>query len=393
MDRRILIAVAVVVAVVAASALATACWDGPDDSEVPVGPDDPEVPESDDGLPDGFSFDETTNTLSADQPVDWHVFDMHHMFYDDDRTVYDGYSVGDARTLVLEPGEYTIEAGGERFTVSIGGTVHRDCDWIYDLGGVRYPVRIGFDIDLEEFYEATAESSEMNSRNRSDDLAGYLFRELPGLVDVGGTVRQIESALASEFVRIGGSVGDRQGYADFIAGFVQLCVTYPSSMPDHRGQYDMMVWGHSDYWCVPLETLYHMVGDCEDTSALVCAIYDAAGYDWAIGGYTGHVYAGVSIDGYVAPGDERVRYLGSFAKESFHTGIDGYAMERYGGGGTLVTVEPVEYTDTVYRSVETIFDQIPVGYLLPGNEQFDRDTYWGWSGFYTEDTKVVVPAV
>lgn len=59
--------------------------------------------------------------------------------------------------------------------------------------------------------------------------------------------------------------------------------------------------GESKYWKFPLETLYCMGGDCEDTSILYCALAKALGLDtdpviFEVP-FLGHMRAGVSVDG------------------------------------------------------------------------------------------------
>ena len=62
-------------------------------------------------------------------------------------------------------------------------------------------------------------------------------------------------------------------------------------------QYDSDSMGTDEYWKYPLETLFDENGDCEDTSILFCAMAKAAGYDCALIIYSGHMAAGINIDG------------------------------------------------------------------------------------------------
>jgi hypothetical protein len=62
-------------------------------------------------------------------------------------------------------------------------------------------------------------------------------------------------------------------------------------------QTDELSKGHSEYWRLPVETLYDRCGDCEDTSILCAAIYKAMGYKSAIIIMTGHIAVGLSLDG------------------------------------------------------------------------------------------------
>ncbi|MGN1045288.1 MAG: InlB B-repeat-containing protein [Candidatus Methanomethylophilaceae archaeon] len=61
--------------------------------------------------------------------------------------------------------------------------------------------------------------------------------------------------------------------------------------------YDQDSMGEEEYWKYPVETLFDMNGDCEDTSILFCAIVKAMGYDCAMLLFDGHMAAGVTFDG------------------------------------------------------------------------------------------------
>ena len=62
-------------------------------------------------------------------------------------------------------------------------------------------------------------------------------------------------------------------------------------------QYDSDSMGKDEYWKYPLETLFDECGDCEDTSFLFCAMAKAGGYDCALILYSGHMAAGIHVDG------------------------------------------------------------------------------------------------
>lgn len=348
--------------VILAALLGPWASEGPD---VPDDPDDPVLPEYpfDNQIPEGFSFDQRKNILSATGVVSWHVFDMYHTFMEDRYTEYHGEDfVSDS--VELAPGGYVITVGDEEFEVRVAGDVERTFSWKYRVGNVAESVSVTVSIPMEEFMEACDPNRVWNRETLA--VHTYMpFEQLPRLVVVDDVIRSLESSLEKEFLRIGGDPGDRQGFADFMACFVQLGIKYPPTV--YSGQFDYYVWGSDEYWCVPLETLYHGIGDCEDTSALLCALYLVAGYDAAMGGHSGHVFAGVVIDDF----QERVLVDYSYYKLSYAYGIIGFDI-----GG-----KPV-YGDSLYRSVETIRGQLPVGYLATGNDSLDKKTFWGYAGFY-----------
>ncbi len=309
-------------------------------------------------LPDGFSMDPESRSISSEVPVDWHITDLYHPYYDGhDR--YRGESIRDTDIITLSPGRYEIVSCGESFVVLVRGSMDFDASWRYDDGSAVHDVGLEYTIDFDDFMDSADRSRLFNTSS------SYRFDSLTDLVEVGDTIASIERSLSSEYQRIGGSVSDRQGYADFIASFVQLTIVYPSTIPGHSGAFDYSLYGKSEYWATPLETLYYGIGDCEDTSALLCALYEAAGYRSAMGGISGHVFAGVALDTYEQSSEERLKSL------------DPYRSYR-----PAVRTMSVDDTEVTFYAVETIYDQVPAGYLTSGDMWFDMNTQWGISGFY-----------
>ena len=82
-----------------------------------------------------------------------------------------------------------------------------------------------------------------------------------------------------------------EGYSDKMRAtaalwFVQTSIRYTS---------DQELYGCSEFWATPLETLYLHRGDCEDTSVLLCSLYLAMGLDCVLLDYDGHEAVGVSL--------------------------------------------------------------------------------------------------
>ncbi len=310
-------------------------------------------------LPDGISFDPASGSFTSASVTVWHVFDNLHAHMVNRSTVYTG-ATSSSDTWVPGTGSYTVTVGGGTFDVIVPGEITRVVEpWDYDMDGVVHRVSVTYSIPLDDYLAATGASALFNDKSNRE----YRFELLPQLVVVDGTIAELESALESEFVRIGGSVSDRQAYADFLAAFVQLTIEYPPMVDG--GSYDTLVWGKDEYWCVPLETLYHRIGDCDDTAALLCSLYKAAGYDVAMGGHAGHVFAGVALDDFTECTPERLKKL--------NIGYYGLATRN---------VQVADGRSLDFYAVETIRDQNPVGYLSGGDSHLDRETWWGKAGFY-----------
>ena len=71
-------------------------------------------------------------------------------------------------------------------------------------------------------------------------------------------------------------------------GFVQTAIVYKT---------DSQVFGQSEFWTYPVETLYLHSGDCEDKSILLCSIFGALGFDSVLLDFDGHMAVAVDADG------------------------------------------------------------------------------------------------
>ena len=382
------------VAVVAVAVVAVVVLGSADDT------DDRLMPAEVVGMPDTYVFDDGDGTIDAGKPVDWKIFDLYHGYCNDKAdekyplySKYTGYEIKDTQTIQLSPGKYAITAEDTEFTVFLDGYVKKTLSWTYDMDGVKHDVSADTKFTVYEFIsdcEANkafnkAASEEVPMADKTMEKHGYMFYDLPKLAVVDRAIEDLASSIKDAYRGIGGSVNDRQGYADFIASAVQLTVEYPPSVPGE--QYDYYIWGCDEYWGVPLETLYYMVGDCEDTSALLCALYEASGFDAAMGGKVGHVFVGVHIDDFSEVDRSRLNDLGvGSGYRLSHT----HAIEKLDCKGKDVYYPDVPADqEKYYYAVETIEDQIPVGYLNNGDSGLNEYTkLWGWAGFYTKDTVV-----
>ena len=325
---------------------------------------DPQVPEPDDPHEGWLQVDASTGTVSFDGSVSWHVRDLLSPCYTKqgvEWVEYEGYG-GEGDRVHLDSGFYRITVDGMSADVSIPGKVDRSAGWSYIFRGVSHRIDITYSIDVDDLAEQRSKGMEYNSGSRT-----HRFEDLPGMAAVTDDVAALESLLESEFVRIGGDPENRQAYADFLASFVQCGISYPQSVYDgdeRRGE-DMSLYGSDEYWASPLETLNLVSGDCEDTSVLLCALYLAAGYDAAVGGKNGHVFAGVGIDGFREVSNAELEALDPYRtyKLTFSAPVEGFG-------------DP----DVLFYAVETIYSQLPVGYI--GTVTFGSNTPWGITGFY-----------
>ncbi len=354
-SEQILAVVAVAIVVVAAAAVAV-WWPRGDGSDSAAEPE----------YPDGVTGDLSEGVLSYSEETVWHIYDLMESYYVRQGgsavwAPYEGYDVV-ASSIRLDPGVYRVSVGSGEFDVTVPGTVERTAEWSYDYGGTVFAVSVTYYLDVEEVSAQRDRSVEFNSGDGKGS-----FSNLPEMVEVTPSVVALESALAEEFLRIGGSVDDRQGYADFLASFPQLAVAYPASVSGTGTDYAL--YGEDEYWARPLETMWRQCGDCEDTAALLCALYAAAGYQTAMGGYPGHVFAGVALDGFEETSPERLKEM------------DRYRTYRLACSVPVEGTCDGELAETVFYAVETIFQQAPAGYLTNA-DCFGMNTRWGVAGFY-----------
>ncbi len=350
-DVTILVILVAAFAVVLASTFFDSASRSSDDMEEPL-------------YPSGISVDQSSDTVWYTSETEWHIMDLLKPYYVEERydwVKYEGYTET-GMSISLEPGMYHITTPSCEFDVVITGPIQRSMSWTYIMDGVPYEVSVSFSIDAE----ATAEQRTCGIKEGG---TRQNFSALPGKVIVDDSIRGLTDVLEREYLRIGGSTSDRQSYADFLASFVQEAIPYPHRIAGHGEDYSL--YGEDEYWARPLETLALMSGDCEDTSILICAIYTAAGYEAAVGGMHGHVFAGVALDDFEERSEEErealddIRTYGS----SHHTPVEGFCAEYL--------------KDTVFYAVETIYGQMYVGYLLSGNTYYGDNTLWGIGGFYT----------
>ncbi len=354
---------------------------GRDDTDPDPGPEPTPVPEPEDGFPEGVSVDRSTCTITYVSDAEWHVHDLFETYYvkPEGRYTWSLYEGFDLRgtSITLSPGYYRVSVGGSEFDVGFSGSIDRTSSWEYDIDGTMHPVSVMYSIDVAELIQKRDASRAYNLDCADDGtLTKHLFSDLPGLVDVGPTVVSVERSLRSEFERIGGDVSDGQAYADFMASFAQVAVPYPPSiyLPGEDGKEgeDYGMYGMDEYWACPLETLCIQMGDCEDTAVLLCSLYAVAGYATAVGGISGHVFAGVALDDFTETSKERLDQL-----DRIHGSIMKLAVSLPAEGSCTSPL-----SETEFYAVETIYSQLPVGYLASGSKEFGKSTYWGTSGFY-----------
>ena len=326
--------------------------------------------------PDGVAVDWEAGTVSMEGAGTWYVLDLTAPYgtATDGGLEVAGWETMHGDTIRLGPGIYTLRTGDLEFDVVMDGEIRREATWQYDLDGAVHAVTVAYGIDPHDLYAEYLVAEAYNGENSAGGEDTRRFSDLPGLAMGSDTVDSLVDSLASEFSRIGGDAGDRQALADFLASFPQLAIEYPDRVYEGgsiAGE-DMEIYGADEYWATPLQTLAMMKGDCEDTAVLLVAMYASAGYDAAVGGTNGHVFAGVAILGFEEVPADRLDDLG-------------YGYFRLAASVPVEGTCEGETASTVFYAAETTRDQVPVGYMSGGSSQFGRGTHWGTAGFYPLD--------
>lgn len=161
---------------------------------------------------------------------------------------------------------------------------------------------VTLDISAKEMKEADSSGIDRSgsSTDVSDHAKGiYAVREY---VVVSDTIRDLAQKLWEAYGDVPGTHSAKD-FSEFVLMFVQIVIAY---------EYDSDKFGENEYWQFPVETLYRGYGDCEDTSILSAAIYDAmkdidGAKDYILDSSVlllpGHAMVGVRLNGTVTGSD------------------------------------------------------------------------------------------
>jgi len=97
-------------------------------------------------------------------------------------------------------------------------------------------------------------------------------------------IKGLAQSLKTKYTEAFDEEPDKEAFIKFTELFIYSCIEY---------DYDEYRSGR-EYWRYPLQTLIEKTGDCEDTSILMAAILDAAGYDSGIILLPGHAMCAVT---------------------------------------------------------------------------------------------------
>lgn len=185
----------------------------------------------------------------------------------------DGNAVSDL--WGIGPGAYSCVLYGDvtttaEFVVEDSRTF--SVEWEYGGATYSYETTVLYS-DVLRFDAANPDLARFNKSVYSEveRLCTWYDRSL---ADVAGALRGMGSGL------------DEVQFAEFVLKFVQA-VPYVSDLESR---------GSTDYWKIPLETLWDGCGDCEDLTVLYITLMGMLGYRTAFLMFDGHTMAAVSLD-------------------------------------------------------------------------------------------------
>ena len=201
-----------------------------------------------------------------------------------------------------EPGDYevvlfvdgNVVAAGE---ATVDGEISDTYEWSRYANGRTVSYEVTFTYSFEEYQRYVGVEPVRHSyRGLSDSR----------FVVVDDAITRLSNALAEEYASVHGEDAPRNGqdYADYLLSFVQCAIRYPVELIYEDGRFveirdgngDLYLYGTEEYWAFPMETMYHRMGDCEDTSILLAALYSASGYTSSLLRFPGHMVVGLALD-------------------------------------------------------------------------------------------------
>ncbi len=161
---------------------------------------------------------------------------------------------------------------GKVYSVLADGTVPKTYNWTF--GDDKYALTL--DIKYSDYAVYL-----MDDIERDLGTQGSTEHDLTFITYDDKYVKQI-----AEYITEATKGLDSMTRANVLLRFTQEAITY---------EYDSDSKGQDEYWKYPLETLYDMNGDCEDTSILFCAVGKAMGYNTALMVFSGHATGAIDM--------------------------------------------------------------------------------------------------
>lgn len=284
--------------------------------------------------------------------IEWLVLDISKAAFVKEGDVYDHreFTHTDSPAISLtDPGYYEIMLYVDGHLTAIGdallrGSVIEDYEWSRAVDGESFDYSVHFEYEFTDFYRYSMDSTG-RILEKGMDPAEFAV--------VDRTILRLSDDLREEYLDVHGEDAptDGQDYANYLLSFVQMTIGFPDQIAYVDGHFvksgdgcgDLYLYGAEEYWAYPMETLYYRMGDCEDTSALYCALLSASGYTSGMVLLPSHVLVGVILDDYVAdPSGESQYHFVSVEMDGETMYVGDTAFDRYVPLGYIAKVHMVD---------------------------------------------------
>ena len=181
--------------------------------------------------------------------------------------------------------------------LTVDGPITKTYEWNYITDEGSHHIRFDYGYELSDYLHYRGMNT---ARHASNVDSNSRFVAVDDCTE--DLCRCLREAYLEEFGQDAAS--KPQFYADYLLSFVQCCFTYPdktSQVGDgyaydpFGGSADLTLTGKDEYWAYPMETIHMGMGDCEDTSILMSAIFSQSGYDSALVVIPNHMLVGVEL--------------------------------------------------------------------------------------------------
>ena len=265
---------------------------------------------------EGYLIITLSDTAAANYSIfNWTLTDLHHTAYTTSYGWYHKY-VGTSLNKTEPVYTWITPAAGEyEFSVV--------CADPYKTGSVTYSGKILYDDYLSKNYSWAYDGHlyNMEINYKFTEYLEYSNSAIPDKLRTGAdpskiiefcvindTLQKMADGLAQLYQKTYGATASLtdQNFAEFILAFVNICYEYPPSNDP-----DTYVYGQGEYWAYPMETIYHGMGDCEDTAILCASLFKASGYQSAVVLLPKHAIAAVALD----------EFTESYINPSYHVSL------------------------------------------------------------------------
>jgi len=246
----------------------------------------------------GYTFSDTQLT-----GITWHIYDsdLNEVITATEDTVTHPFEEHGSYTVLYSGTDIHGKTVYRFYGLLIDGVVTKSYDWSYNGSDYHYDLHIKYS-DFQAYRDDTSviRSISTYSAISVTRAQALITSDDPYVVEIANMIAE-KTAGMSEYDRI-----------NVLLAFTQY-IEY---------RYDSDSMGQEEYWKYPLETLFDMNGDCEDTSILFAAVGKAMGYETGMMVFSGHATGAINYKELGLNSEEygiTSKTYGTFAKKTIYT--------------------------------------------------------------------------